>query len=639
MPKVGNAFSLGELQVLSEPDQPFFAAAAIKLGPEERITSVVTGTEENYDMLNLPYVDAVSTLTAEVRRQGNKPFVWLQSKLPIHHESFYVLLKVSSNRHTYFPFFRVRSPAPQVEAPVHPEQTVQEESKRPEPATPARTDTVRSELLPLSTDHATPDPQAVAGSQTVKHEEAHVTQPSHVPVPSRSIPSSSIQPSFARPPAVQPPAVQPPAVQPPAVQPSQTARAPAQLASRRATQPVEVDLTTRPHPLPNSPRLRQPTRTASVRVRQPEAETARIYGPIRRGISLTAVARLFKKGASPSIFQIMAAIFARNPDHFIDHNMNGLKEGAMLIIPTPRESARVDNQEARKLRLEHAMAWKKTAPERAIASLRASDAVTPGGETSSLQSADAAPSMARSHPPSDPSHMSGTPDLEITSTARDEGPHTATLSPLPSAVTDQAAGEREAVPEQAALMDGANGNLQAILVQLQVITRVLEHSHGRQEQLEQRMLLLEQSQQEWNLLQERVKNLELLKDAAPYPLLSESEGEATLSTPVKEPWLIWGGVGVVSFAVLLGVFLLWLGRRWNRTDHWNNLRALLSATAQQEPDLLRTALKETEPAYEPFVPTLNTQKLDGIAPHVRRRTIVGNSEHVANKLKALIDGK
>ena len=82
----------------------------------------------------------------------------------------------------------------------------------------------------------------------------------------------------------------------------------------------------------------------------------------------------------------------------------------------------------------------------------------------------------------------------------------------------------------------------------------------------------------------------------------------------------------------MGIVMLWLGRR--------NLRALLSATAQQEPDLMQEVLKETEPAYDKdYVPSVSTQQLDGIPPQAQKHSVSSNSLEAASKLKNMMGHK
>lgn len=104
------AFSLGEFQVLSKPDQPFHAAIPVELDRSEEIISVEMGAVSDYSLLNLPRSSVVGTLTPKIQREGQQIFIQLKSAFPVQVEDYYILLRVSSNKHTYFPFFRVYTP-------------------------------------------------------------------------------------------------------------------------------------------------------------------------------------------------------------------------------------------------------------------------------------------------------------------------------------------------------------------------------------------------------------------------------------------------------------------------------------------------------------------------------------------------
>ena len=558
IPNVAHAFSLGELKVLSKPDQAFQAVAAIKLGKGEKITLVETGSASDYALLNLPHTSTVDTITDQIKKQAGKPFVWLKGATPIPKGNFYVLLRVSSNHHTYFLFFQVRSPT-----------------------------SVAAQKMPRAKK-----PSYRAGSTvTVKNARNVLNERS-------------------------------------AVQSTQ---------NKKTTSRYKKSPTSRAKPVKTARRMPMLDKKTSGKNHS--------YGPVQRKETLTQIARKLKKGLSSSIFQILVAVWERNPDHFINNNMNGLKVGVTLVIPTPEEISRIDNREARKIRLEQSLAWKKASKSKWLTQKK--------------------PSVTTNSPKTVVS-----PRTIVSSTTKDEGPHAEDIGIFPTKFPDdsqnrnrakelareqqareqqareQQAREQQAREQQAREQQAEgptkeeDGDLKAILVQLQVITHVLENNQGQQERLEQRITLLEQSRKEWDLLKERVNGLEIARDATHYPLPSMPEGSSqNVSTPQKT-WFFWGSLGMAGFGLFVGALMLWLGRRWNRTDHWNNLRALLSATAQKDPELLRNALQESEPGFdETFVPTIHNQKLEGASPDMQKRTVVGNSEETANKLKEIMTQK
>ncbi|MEO5351197.1 MAG: hypothetical protein H7836_16370 [Magnetococcus sp. YQC-3] len=277
--------------------------------------------------------------------------------------------------------------------------------------------------------------------------------------------------------------------------------------------------------------------------------------------------------------------------------MNGLKAGAMLVIPTEQEIARVDVQEARQLRLSHAMEWKK-------------------------------PSEGRQ-------------EMPVVVVLPVEGAGAAARPAHPAALEERApvassASAPIAKPAVAEPGKGENEELKAILLQLQVITRVLESNQAQQDRMEQRIAQLEQARKEWDFLRERINDLERAKDAGGHPADGESGAQLPPELFFGQPVMVWMGAGAVVAFLLLGLFLTWLGRRWNQKDQWQSLQAVISATAQKDPQLLRDALQQAEPAFDrEFAPTVHTQKLDGVSPAVQKRTVAGDVEEAASKLQSM----
>ena len=523
-PGMAHAFSLGELQLLNKSNETFQAAAAIKMSEEEKITSVEMGTESDYGLLNLPYTPVVKTIAVQIKKQEGKPFVWLKGTSPVAAKDFYILLRVSSNRHTYFPFFRIQAPA---------EVAKKSPENNTEPA-----ETVTEALVETT-------PKLADGLQ---------------------------KPS----PPLLPPPVKQPVVEKNKEPSPQVKTVKNRVPSAKPAQekPQEV----RHHPITNN----------------------KTYGPIQKKENLTEIARVIKPSSSVSIFQVLAALWKHNPEKFIRNNMNGLKTGETLVIPTEEQIARIDDQEAKALRLNHALVWHKNAEK---------------GTQEEVS------------PPTTPQNS---PLVLFSPAAQREGSHTPDLDEPPNN------NQNKVQPKESNRSE--DGNLKAILEQLQVITNVLENSQGQRERLDQRLSTLERSRKEWDSLQSRVNQLELsrqtMQNSGEPPKMGQNQ------TLVEKRWLLWGGLGMTGFGLVGGFFLLWLARRWNRVDHWNNLRALLSNTAQNNPDLLVDALKENEPVFgKAFTPTIYHQDLRGVSPQTQKHSLEGNLAETANKLKTVMEQK
>ena len=80
-------------------------------------------------------------------------------------------------------------------------------------------------------------------------------------------------------------------------------------------------------------------------------------GPIQEGQTLMQIARRIKVDDTISIEQTMVALVEDNPDSFIEGNMNLLRQGARLHIPSERQMARTDPEQARALYEDHLVRW------------------------------------------------------------------------------------------------------------------------------------------------------------------------------------------------------------------------------------------------------------------------------------------
>lgn len=117
-----------------------------------------------------------------------------------------------------------------------------------------------------------------------------------------------------------------------------TAAAPAATAAPRAsTQPLRE---TRPKPAPKATAAATPRPAAEPR---PAPAPTRIadgqYGPVESGETLSAIARSARPDPGVNINQMMLALLKSNPDAFYKDNVNALKRGAILRIPSASEIA------------------------------------------------------------------------------------------------------------------------------------------------------------------------------------------------------------------------------------------------------------------------------------------------------------
>ena len=72
-----------------------------------------------------------------------------------------------------------------------------------------------------------------------------------------------------------------------------------------------------------------------------------VYGPIESSDTLWQISQRYRKNNALSIYQVMQAIYELNPDAFERQNINLLRNGSILKLPSERYIARVSSQQAR----------------------------------------------------------------------------------------------------------------------------------------------------------------------------------------------------------------------------------------------------------------------------------------------------
>lgn len=129
--------------------------------------------------------------------------------------------------------------------------------------------------------------------------------------------------------------------------------APAPAPAAAAPAPAPVPAAAAPT-APAAPRTAEQRRPAAPRAAAPEAEVAKSgpTGPdeyrVRPGDTLSRIAgKTQRQGAS--LDQMLVSLFRGNPDAFIGNNMNRLKAGSVLAVPSAEQAKAVTSNEAREV--------------------------------------------------------------------------------------------------------------------------------------------------------------------------------------------------------------------------------------------------------------------------------------------------
>lgn len=98
---------------------------------------------------------------------------------------------------------------------------------------------------------------------------------------------------------------------------------------------------------------------ADTELKGPKNATAQysgvVYGPITSSDTLWQIASRYRQNKSLSIYQVMYAIFELNPEAFEQENLNLIKDGSVLKLPSEKYIARIDKEAARLRAEEDAM--------------------------------------------------------------------------------------------------------------------------------------------------------------------------------------------------------------------------------------------------------------------------------------------
>ncbi len=99
--------------------------------------------------------------------------------------------------------------------------------------------------------------------------------------------------------------------------------------------------------------------TSSARAAQPPAATrsGQLYGPIRRGETVSDIVARMNLPQGVDVFQAMVALLQRNPEAFILGNINLVKEGSTITLPTDQEMAAISKVVASAEYSKHLNEW------------------------------------------------------------------------------------------------------------------------------------------------------------------------------------------------------------------------------------------------------------------------------------------
>ena len=175
-----------------------------------------------------------------------------------------------------------------------------------------------------------------------------------------------------------------------------------------ATTPGSTPLSAAPQQAPTPPAPPKPAAQPSPSAAAPQSESnapashnGSEYGPIHPSETLWGIANRSRPNRSVSVDQMMQAILQANPDAFINNNVNNLKAGQILRIPSASEVDAVNAAKAHAATLTQNEAWRnrRSAPTAPAPVAAPAKAPAPVAEAAVPK---AAPEPAAKKPPTSP---------------------------------------------------------------------------------------------------------------------------------------------------------------------------------------------------------------------------------------------
>ena len=338
------------------------------------------------------------------------------------------------------------------------------------------------------------------------------------------------------------------------------ARAPAAAANLPPSSPAPARTPAESPPSSNAVPVSQPARPAPVAVApisafepEPAADPAQ-YGPIKPGESLSKIASGLGLRQSFSLDQTMLALLQANPEAFLGDDVNRLRSGAVLRVPTHEDVARIDADDAAQVVRQQARQWRQgrravrqpeVAPVADAASATAAAAPKPVSASNEKAPAAKPAAVAAAARPA--------PAAAAAASRREE----ARLQIVPPTAPGKATGNKSGTSA-----GGEGSMLQQELRQRDEDIAVKSAEIG---ELKERLAALEKLRDE----QQKLLSLKDSELAAVQARLAESSraAQAKAAAPATQattqqaapvevadkgalmPWL-WGGLGVVALALL-----------------------------------------------------------------------------------------
>ncbi|MFO6424871.1 FimV/HubP family polar landmark protein [Motilimonas sp. KMU-193] len=300
------------------------------------------------------------------------------------------------------------------------------------------------------------------------------------------------------------------------------------------------------------------------------------YGPLKSSDTMWSIASKTRPNNSVSVHQMMTAIFNKNPQAFLNNDINRLVNGAVLSIPTLAEIQGIDKDAAKQKFIAD------TQP--AKVATKATPAPTPAPTVAPTVAPTAVPSIAPEVAPEAP--------VETANTAKEVAPKEA-VAPARSTELDELKTQLDDSNQQ--LLQVAESN-QRMKMKLEALSTDLDS--------------LKTQLQEDSKVQLEIKELLSQQLANNTPAQAQAEEQAESDDLLKlltSSWLYLGAVIALPILIILVIISFWLRAKTKREAEEQEQEIATSTSALMEEkseydDLLAGEQADDEPVVKPEEP-------------------------------------
>nr|WP_275672691.1 FimV/HubP family polar landmark protein [Thermomonas flagellata] len=265
------------------------------------------------------------------------------------------------------------------------------------------------------------------------------------------------------------------------------------------------------------------------------------YGPVKHGETLAVIAQRLRLAAGNRLDQAMLALLRANPDAFLGDDINRLRQGAVLRIPSAADIAAIPPEEAAQVVREQLRQWRQA--RRAVAQPTAAT----GTHSAAAGSARAVPTPATAAKPTGP-----VPAPAATPAAAAPRRAEARLQIVPPADGRPATATKTG--------NSAKGEGSMLQQELQRRDEEIAAKRAEIDELKDRVAALEKLKQEQARLL-ALKDSELaaaqqkLAQAASAPTPAQPAAPPAPAQPASHAAWWWGGAGLLAAIVLAWLLL------------------------------------------------------------------------------------